>query len=427
MPIEVRGMAGWLPQNFSPLAAARSAAVLSDGNVSGQQTGVWGLNESPGQSAADVALPDDLSRNVYCILGLPIDAVEMPEVLRRIDAAAANKTPLLISTVNVNFLATSAANAEFRQSLLLSDLCLVDGMPIVWIASLMGVPIKHRIAGSDMFDALEAPPGTRRPLRVFLFGGAEGVAAAAAKTLNDWPGGLHCVGSMYPGYGSVDDLSGDSIIDAINASDADLLVVALGAAKGQMWLLRNHRRLRPAVRTHLGAAINFAAGTIKRAPPILRKLGLEWLWRIKEEPHLWKRYGHDAATLLRLLVTRILPLVMSARWQRLGLGGKPPELHIDLIEDEVAVSLCLSGDATARYVGQAISCLNGALKTQKQLVVDLSATRLIDARFFGLLLMLSKHRILRNAGLKFIGVSPRLARLFRLHCVDFLLAGGCDG
>src|SRR5271170_3598049 len=124
------------------------------------------------------ATRDDLSREVYCILGIPIDAIEMPAVLSRIDAAAANAAPFLISTPNLNFLVNSQTDPEFRKSLLLSDLCPPDGMPIVWIARLMGIPIKRRIAGSDMFEALKSRRRPEGPLKIFLFGATEQVAAA---------------------------------------------------------------------------------------------------------------------------------------------------------------------------------------------------------------------------------------------------------
>src|SRR6266571_9304737 len=137
---------------------------------------------------------------------MPIDAIEMPSVVERIEAAAMRGRPYLSSTPNLNFLVHSQADAEFRESLLSSDLCPADGMPIVWIARLMGVPTP-KIAGSDIFDALKASPGAARRLKVFLFGGPEGVAAAACRSLNGTPGGLACVGSLYPGFGSVEDMS----------------------------------------------------------------------------------------------------------------------------------------------------------------------------------------------------------------------------
>src|SRR3974377_2383294 len=96
----------------------------------------------------------DLERDVYCVLGLPIDALNMQTILRRIDAAATSRAAYFISTPNLNFLVTSRSNPEFRESVLDSDLCPADGMPIVWITRLIGGPIKIRVSGSDIFDAL---------------------------------------------------------------------------------------------------------------------------------------------------------------------------------------------------------------------------------------------------------------------------------
>src|SRR6202035_5028024 len=100
------------------------------------------------------------------------------------------------------------------------------------------------------------------------------IAAAAGRALNAEPGGLQCVGSFFPGFGTLEDMSRDDIIDKINSSDADFLVASLSAKKGQLWLQRNHHRLRIPIRSHLGAAMNFEAGSVKRAPPVMRKYGL---------------------------------------------------------------------------------------------------------------------------------------------------------
>ena len=115
---------------------------------------------------------------------------------------------------------------------------------------------------AQIFSINSAPQTSSRKLRVFFFGGADGIAEAARRILNAENGGLTCVGTLNPGHGTIDDMSSDAIIAAINASNADFLVVALGASKGQAWLLRNHHRLRIPVRAHLGAAINFQAGSL---------------------------------------------------------------------------------------------------------------------------------------------------------------------
>jgi len=372
--------------------------------------------------AADDDCGDDLSREVYCVLGIGIDAIEMPAVLHRIRAAAATAAPFVVSTPNLHFLVLSLTDREFRETVLDSDLCPTDGVPIVWIARLLGIPVKGRIAGSDIFQALKVDRSTARPVKAFLFGGAEGVAEAASRALNLASGGLTCVGWVYPGFGTVAEMSADTVIDAINASGADFVVASLGAEKGQRWLQRNHHRLRIPIRAHLGATLNFQAGTVRRAPAIVCKWGLEWLWRIKEEPHLWPRYWHDGTALLRLLLTRVLPLAAATRWARFSARRKEEALFIKEAEGSEAVTLSLVGDASARYVDKAILSFRRALKAKKQVIIDLGATRVIDARFLGLLLLLRKQLKLSGAGLRFTGSSPRLERLFRLNGADFLLS-----
>jgi N-acetylglucosaminyldiphosphoundecaprenol N-acetyl-beta-D-mannosaminyltransferase len=367
------------------------------------------------------APPDDLAREVYCVLGVPIEAVDMAEVLRRIKVAAACGVPYTVSTPNINFVTSCRSDAEFRESLLQSDLCPVDGMPIVWIARALGLPIRQRIAGSDIFAMLKAQRNSWPPLRVFLFGGGEGVAAAAARSLNAAPAGLTCVGDLYPGYGTVDDMSTTEIINSINASGADFVAVALSAAKGQAWVHRNRDRLFVPVRAQLGAALNFQAGTLKRAPATIRKLGLEWLWRIKEEPYLWRRYFRDGASLLKLLLTRVLPLLVLARWPRWVAGGHGHDLKIRRSNEGEAVVLALSGAAEGDNLDKATAWFRDALATRRPIVIDLSGVDAVDARFLGLLFMLRKQVGQHGARLSLTGASPHLARMFRLNCAEFLL------
>ena len=369
-------------------------------------------------SVSSFALPDDLSREVYCILGVPVDAIGMDEVLRRIQSAAATRTRFLISTPNLNFLVNSQLDRDFRESLILSDLCTADGVPIIWIAWLAGIPIKNRVAGSDIFDALKAGHSTSHRLKIFLFGGPEGVAPAASRELNGRPSGLYCVGWLYPGYGSAEEMSRDDIIDNINASGADFLSASLGAQKGQLWLQRNHHRLLIPVRAHLGASLNFQAGTVKRAPLIMRELGLEWLWRIKEEPYLGRRYWNDGRVLLRLLFTHVLPSAFWMWWLRLRYE-RGEDLIITQAYGYETVTLSICGPASTRHVDKAIRAFREAIATKKRIALDFSNTRTIDARFLGLLLMLKKT--IKNAGPApiFKGLSPGLKMIFRLNGLEF--------
>lgn len=364
---------------------------------------------------------DDLLRNVYCVLGIPIDVVEMPFVLRTIHTAAASKTRFLISTPNLNFLVNSLSDPEFKQSIFQSDLCPADGMPVVWIARLFGIPVEQRVAGSDIFEALKVEHEEAKPLKVFMFGADESVAAEACQAINARPSGLRCVGSLYPGLGSAEQMSSDDVIEKINSSNADFLVVSLGAKKGQKWLLLNHDRLLIPIRSHLGAVINFQADVVGRAPFIVRKLGFEWLWRIKEEPHLWRRYWNDGSVLAGLMFTHILPLVLRMWWLRMKCDLYAQGLVITQTHSDESVTIFLSGPAITRNIDKIISAFKKAINTRKRIIIDFSNTCAVDARFLGLLLMLQKKLKTTGTALVCIGLLPNLKRIFNLNNLQFLL------
>jgi N-acetylglucosaminyldiphosphoundecaprenol N-acetyl-beta-D-mannosaminyltransferase len=365
-------------------------------------------------SASVASAHSNLARSVYCVLGVPIDAINLSSVVEKIETAAAERLPFVISTPNLNFLVSSFSDPEFRESLLDSDLCPPDGIPIIWIARLLGLPIKQRAAGADLLDSLQLRDSGRR-LSVFLFGGAKGVAAEAATRINARAGHLTCVGTLDPGFCDVSEMSTDHIIDAVNSSGADFLALSLGAKKGQLWLQRNHDRLTIPVRSHLGAAINFQAGVLKRAPATLRSLGLEWLWRIKEERHLWKRYCNDGFVLVGLLLTRILPLAAMTRWRRLGRKRQPLDLVIEREDGLRSTIIRICGSATESHIQKATTFFQEALADTKDIAIDFSETQLVDARFLGLLLMFRKVQKNRGAKLAFIGVPPGIQRTFRLN------------
>lgn len=373
-------------------------------------------------AAADlIGTADDFSREVYGLLGIPIDGINISDVARAIERATVTKVPLLISTANLNFLIASRSDHTFRESLLASDLCTPDGMSVVWLAWILGVPIRTRVAGSDLYEALKSQHALKSGLKVFFFGGAQGIAEKACQALNAENGGMICVGSLYPGFGSIDDMSTMSIADIINGAGADFLAVALGAKKGQAWLFHNHDRLRVPIRIHLGAVINFQAGTIKRAPSAMQRWGLEWLWRIGEEPHLWRRYWADGLGLIQLALTRVIPLVAAAQWHAIAGGPQPLSVQIEEAADLKSVTLNVNGDATAVYVETAIPTFRKALGAGRDVVINCAGMQFVDARFIGLLLMLDKQLKRKHRRVTFMKVPRRIERILRLSGFEFLL------
>jgi len=364
---------------------------------------------------------DDLSREVYCILGVPVDSVGMQDVIRRIHAAVASRVPLLISTPNLNFLGKSQSDPEFRETLLMSDLCTADGLPIVWIARFLGIPIKGRVAGSDIFEELKMQYASRDPLSVFFFGGAANVAASACRAVNAEALGLYCVGSLQPGFGSVDEMSSNDTIDYINSTDADFLIASLGAQKGQSWLYRNHGRLRVPVRAHLGATMNFQAGVIQRCPKIMQRLGLEWLWRIKEEPHLWTRYLNDGSLLIFLLLTRVLPLIVESRRLRRKYRNENQQATVGHVQTNGSIRLTLFGSATINNLDNIITAFASAVDKKRAVLIDLSNVRSVDARFLGLLLVFRKALRSNGTSLTVLNLPTHLKKIFQFHGLRFLM------
>ncbi len=264
-----------------------------------------------------------LFRDVVCVLGLPFDVVNLAEASAVVLSSIENKQPCFLTTPNLNFLITAQSDEAFFQSVIESDLIVADGMPIIWIAKLLGLPLTERVAGSDLFNALSIQERSSKT-SVFFFGGLEGIAEQASKKLNEASQGMSSCGFYDPGFVSVDKMGTPTIIDYINEATPDFLLVALGASKGQKWIQRNRKKLNSPLISHLGAVVNFVAGHVVRAPTFWQKTGLEWLWRIKQEPGLWKRYFFDGLAFVKLFIFKVFPLAVYDRWLRKSNDFKAP-------------------------------------------------------------------------------------------------------
>lgn len=374
------------------------------------------MTTSPTELRADAAAGPphvDFQREVVCLLGLPLDTVDLAGAVEAVRNAALANRPCSVVTPNLNFVVGARDDGAFRDSVARADLSLPDGMPLVWVARLLGLPLRERVAGSNLFEALRRHPGP--PLTVFFFGGPDGVAQAACERLNAGSRGLRCVGFDSPGFGSIAEISGAERIARINASGAQFLVASLGAKKGQAWLEHNRAQLAPPVRCHLGAVVNFVAGTVRRAPPLMQRLGLEWLWRIAEEPALWRRYAGDGIALLRLLFTHVLPLALLRRPGAEALASAALVVHTA----GGTCTLRLSG-AWARSNLQPLrsALAQAAAAGVTRLVCVLREVSHIDSAFIGLL-MLAPHAF--PLGVALAEVPAPVARQLRWHGAQWLL------
>ncbi|MCB2113627.1 MAG: WecB/TagA/CpsF family glycosyltransferase [Parvularculaceae bacterium] len=360
---------------------------------------------------------DDFDRDVWSVSGLPIDLATAPQAVEAIEVSVRDRSPLAFVTPNLNFLVRSFEDPSARREIIDSDLSLVDGAPLVLFGRLAGVPVKERCAGSDVFAALRLRPGFRgRRLRVFFFGGRDGAAKAAAEAVDREKRGVEAAGYLNPGHGDVESMSRPEIINEINAAKADFILVALGAAKGQRWIDRNRGDLDAPVIAHLGAVMDFAAGTIRRAPPILAKTGLEWAWRIKEEPALWRRYWRDATAFARM-APRLFRAALATR----GAGSQIGSCRA--LESGSGAVIEMAGDLTVAnrdLVRRAFrSAVQSAAGKDRPIILDFGGLRRIDASILGQLLMLEKTARMRGADLMVRNLSPQIRRLLAAHAMNY--------
>lgn len=354
----------------------------------------------------------DFHRPVFCLLGMAFDQVSMNEVLARLRDAVANRKRTVISTPNVNNIVAMQRDAVFRDAITRCELVVADGMPLVWLARLLGIHTT-RIAGSDMFQHLMN--GDAGPMRAFFFGGPEGVADQAVERLSRDAGPMEGAGAYYPGFGTLDEMSRPEVVARINHTAPDFIVVALGTAKGQRWIETNAPVLNAPILSHLGAVVNFVAGSVRRAPGWMQHGGLEWVWRILEEPKLWRRYYDDGKVLLALCASKVLPLALK----RLQHGLRP--LRGTAKAQWQAGTLTLTGDWRPADLPALRQALTTATAEDGPITIDATAIGWADQGVVALLIRLYGHQ--HKAGQAFrLSGNPAFERLLGWHCASYLLA-----
>ncbi|MBU1691824.1 MAG: WecB/TagA/CpsF family glycosyltransferase [Gammaproteobacteria bacterium] len=342
----------------------------------------------------------------------------MAEAVGRVRRAASDGQRCFLSTPNLSFLIGCLADRGFRDSVINSDLSIADGMPLVWMARLIGIPIRERVAGSGVFEALRCDSAQR--MSVYFFGGPEGVAERACQRLSAEATGMTCVGYECPGFGSIDDMSSESVISRINASGADFLVVALGAKKGQAWIVRNRARITVPIISHLGAVVNFVAGTVCRAPVWMQRSGLEWLWRIKEEPGLWRRYFGDGLALLTLLATRVVPYVWYLQRHKAE-ADQLAMASVETREEEQYTIVRLQGAWTQRNIAPLRDCFSKAVLAGKGVRLEMDAVTYVDSAFVGLVMLLHGHQAQHCRQLLLVSPQQSVRLAIKYCCAEYLL------
>lgn len=337
--------------------------------------------------------------NPIAILGVPFDHVTTAETLARIEAMIASRQPHYAATANVDFLVQAREDVELHRILLDAHLVLADGMPLVWASRWLGNPLPERVTGSDLVPRLLAE-AEHKGWRVFFLGGTEtSVAAAAAKVRAKHPH-LQLVGAYSPPFRPLLEMNHEDILERIRAARPDILLVAFGCPKQEKWISMHYRAAGVPLSIGVGATIDFLAGTVSRAPRWMQRSGLEWVYRLLQEPRrLFRRYttdfwgfGRAIARQSWQLRTKPRQSCSSTKAFLTPLGGT------DFRELEVSPRL----DANAVKEHQHV--WDEALAAGSHVLVNLAPVECIDSTGVGLLVRLGKD--LRAAGRQLVLLAP---------------------
>jgi N-acetylglucosaminyldiphosphoundecaprenol N-acetyl-beta-D-mannosaminyltransferase len=227
------------------------------------------------------------------LFGLPFRAASLPEVrdhlLSDLDAGSQN----VVVTPNTDHVIRLAHDEDLRALYARADVVVADGMPVVWASELLHDPLPGRVTGVDLTNALAAGLA-ERGAGVFVLGGHEGLAERAGAALVAANPGLRIAGTHHGYFDGTDD---PDVIAAVNAADPAALLVGMGSPRQERWAIEHGAVLRPRIVLCVGGALEVLAGTRQRAPAWMQRSGLEWSYRLMQEPgRLWRRYlVEDAA------------------------------------------------------------------------------------------------------------------------------------
>ena len=223
------------------------------------------------------------------ILGSFIDAILWQETIDTLLRWAQGRQSRYVCICNVHVVVTAKQDPELRQVVNEADMATPDGMPLAWVLRRIGVQLQERINGPDFMWRL-CGQAAEKGLSIFLYGSTEETLGRLTDNLKTAFPRLVIAGVSSPPFRLLSDEEDREMIDLINGSGAHIMFVGLGCPKQEFWMAVHREKIR-AVMIGVGAAFDYHAGTVKRAPLWMQRSGLEWLFRLMSEPkRLWKRY-----------------------------------------------------------------------------------------------------------------------------------------
>lgn len=239
--------------------------------------------------------------NKTAVCGIEFDNLSMSETLEVIRHRICDQKKTVITPVNVDCVVKAHEDEWYRRFIETSDYIIADGMPIIWASGFSGSPLKERVTGADLLVET-CRVASKHNWKLFFYGSAEGVAEEASRRLREQ---FNCdiVGVYSPPFRAMSDEELEQIVETINKLEPDIMFVSLGAPKQERFIEQNAHRFNCKVFIPCGAAVDFCAGVKKRAPKLMQRIGMEWVWRLMSEPkRLLKRYLIDDMKFFKIIL-----------------------------------------------------------------------------------------------------------------------------
>ena len=345
------------------------------------------------------------SVSTVALFGLPISNVSMAEAVERIANGIEEGTTQQIATANLDFARNARKNSFLQQVICDCSLVLPDGAPMLWASWLLGRPLKQRVTGVDLIPEL-ARISAERGYRIFVLGSKEESAQSAIEILQQRHPGALFVGRHSPEESSLEEMDDDEILRRIHAARPDILLVAFGNPKQELWIDRNRDRLNVRISIGIGGSLDMIAGRVRRAPKFVQKMHLEWMFRLLQEPRrLLPRYVLDTMALLRHLPREIV----ANRRQPEKTNMWPMEVSLQGRTRIVHLPGTLSGPDCRIVESQAAL----AVELGEHLVLDMTLTERVEADGVGCLLEARRTMIAAGRPLWMAGVTEPVRRVLQ--------------
>lgn len=351
---------------------------------------------------ADVALAyegraDWAEPEVCCVLGQPFHRITQQDALGECLRVIEGRGQAHFLTANLDFVTQMQGSQLWRRILFYADRVFCDGQPMVWLSKLFGHDLPERVTGSDLTPQL-LTACAKRGYKVFLFGSDEETMARLRTVLPQLYPGLEIAGAIAPPYGPLESWDHERYVREVRGSRADVLLVALGFPKQDVWIHRFRSRLGVPLSIGVGASLDFLAGKQRRAPRWMRRTGLEWTWRLGTDPRrLLKRYVLDLGCLIRLVSVEC-----RSRWQWRGKRETDAVLPGASVP---GVAVVYRGPQDRARVLEAVDGAEGAL-----FVVDFSQSRDAGSMTRSFLCVLARKVARMGKRIALFGVDPGLGR-----------------